>query len=91
MITIILVIILIVAVAAFSVQNAIPVAVSFLAWKYEASLAVIVVLALLAGIVVGMLLLSLLRLRRTIRVRRKSGGPGADPDGRSNTKTNASH
>jgi uncharacterized integral membrane protein len=73
-ITVILVLIIIVFVAAFSVQNAVPVAVSFLAWHYEASLALVVVLSLLLGIVFGMALLSLLRIRRSLRARRKSAG-----------------
>jgi uncharacterized integral membrane protein len=71
-ITLIFVFIIVAAVAVFSVQNAAPVAVSFLFWHFEASLAVVIVLALLAGIVAGMALLSLLRLRRSLRDRRTS-------------------
>jgi uncharacterized integral membrane protein len=37
----------------FSVQNAAPVVVSFLSWKLEASLAVIIVLSVLIGILIG--------------------------------------
>mgnify|MGYP001580816737 FL=1 len=70
MITLIFVFIIVAAVAVFSVQNAAPVAVSFLFWHFEASLAVVIVLALLAGIVAGMALLSLLRLRRSLREKR---------------------
>ena len=75
MITLIFVFIIVAAVAVFSVQNAAPVAVSFLFWHFEASLAVVIVLALLAGIVAGMALLSLLRLRRTMR---EKGSPEKD-------------
>jgi len=70
--TVIFIILVIVAVAAFSVQNATAVSVSFLAWHYEASLALVVVLALLTGVVFGMVLMSLLRLRRSLRKRRQA-------------------
>ncbi len=72
MITIIFIIVVIIVVAAFSAQNAAPVAVSFLAWHFEASLALVIVLSLLSGMVIGMALLSLLRLRRSVRARRKT-------------------
>ncbi len=72
MITLIFVIIIIVAVAAFSAQNATPVAVTFLLWHFEASLALIIVLSLLGGMIIGMALLSLLRLRRSVRAKRKA-------------------
>lgn len=52
MITIVLLLIIITIVALFSVQNAAPVAVSFLFWRLEASLAIIVFLSVLAGIVI---------------------------------------
>lgn len=72
MITLIFIFIIVAAVAVFSVQNATPVAVSFLFWHFEASLAVVIVLALLAGIVAGMALLSLLRLRRSLSEKKTS-------------------
>ncbi|MBI5196663.1 MAG: LapA family protein [Nitrospirae bacterium] len=52
MITIIVVLIIIAIVAIFSVQNAMPVAISFMFWKFEASLAILVFLSMLAGIVI---------------------------------------
>ena len=70
MISLILLFVIIVAVAAFSVQNAAPVAVSFLSWHFEASLALVIVLSLLAGLIVGMALLYLVQLRRSLRVKR---------------------
>ena len=72
MITLIFVIVIVIAVAAFSAQNAAPVAVTFLAWHFEASLALVIVLSLLSGMVIGIALLWLLRLRRTVRKRRKA-------------------
>ncbi len=71
MITLILIIVIVVAITAFSAQNAAPVAVTFLIWHFEASLALVIVLSLLSGMVIGMALLSLLRLRRSVRERRK--------------------
>ena len=70
--TLIFVIIIVAAVTAFTAQNAAPVAVSFLAWHFEASLAVVIVLAFLAGMITGMALLSWFRLRRSLREKRES-------------------
>jgi uncharacterized integral membrane protein len=67
MITIVFVILMIVAAAAFSVQNAAPVAVSFLSAHFEASLAIVVILSFFAGVIMGMLLLSWMRLRRSMK------------------------
>ncbi len=74
MITLMFVVVIIVVVAAFSAQNAAPVAVSFLTWRFEASLALVIVLSLLAGVVIGMAVLSWLRLRRSFRSRKKAAG-----------------
>jgi uncharacterized integral membrane protein len=71
-ITFIFIIVVIIIVAAFSAQNAAPVAVSFLTWHFEASLALVIVLSLLSGMIIGMALLSLLRLRRSVRKRRRT-------------------
>jgi uncharacterized integral membrane protein len=51
---VILGIIVIVLVALFSVQNAMPVIISFLAWRFEASLAIITLLFFLGGMLTGM-------------------------------------
>jgi len=60
----------------FSVQNAGPVAVSFLFWRFEASLAVVIALCLLVGAIAGMTVLSWIRLRRSAR---KKKAPGNEP------------
>ena len=60
-------VIVIAAVVIFSVQNAAPVSVAFLAWKFGASLAVIVFLAFVIGIVVALLFDLALRLRNAAR------------------------
>lgn len=71
MITLVFVIIMVVAVALFSAQNATPVAVSFLSAHFEASLAIVVILSFLTGMIMGVLLLSWMRLRRSMRKKRK--------------------
>jgi uncharacterized integral membrane protein len=60
-------VIVIAAVVIFSVQNAAPVSVAFLTWKFGASLAVIVFLAFVIGIVVALLFDLALRLRNAAR------------------------
>jgi uncharacterized integral membrane protein len=70
--TIILVIV-IVMVALFSVQNAMPVAISFLGWRFDASLAVIALLFFLAGMIAGMVVLFWTRMRRTARKKSEPG------------------
>ena len=61
MATALLVVIIIGVVTIFSVQNASPVVMSFFFWKFEASLAIVVFLSLLSGVVIGAVLMSLLR------------------------------
>jgi len=73
MITIIIVIIIIVAVAVFSAQNATPVAVSFLSQHFEASLAIVVLLSFVTGMMTGMFVLSLMRFRRSRQQKKASG------------------
>jgi len=65
--TLILVIIVIVIVAMFSVQNAAPVSIAFLSAHFDASLAVIALLFFLAGMIAGMAVLSWVRMRRAAR------------------------
>ncbi len=76
MLSLIVVIITLTIVVLFSVQNAGPVAVSFLSWQFEASLAIVIALSLAGGMIVGMTVLSLLRLRRSAR---KKIAPGNEP------------
>jgi uncharacterized integral membrane protein len=55
MITSIIVLIVLAVVTVFSVQNAIPVVISFLFWKFEASLAIVLFLSVLAGVFIGVI------------------------------------
>jgi uncharacterized integral membrane protein len=62
-------VLVIAAVIIFSVQNAVPVSLTFLAWKFGASLAVIVFLAFVIGIIVTALFSLALRLKNAARGR----------------------
>lgn len=61
MVIAIVVVIIIAGVTIFSVQNAAPVVMSFLFWKFEASLAIVIFLCLLSGVIVGATIASLIR------------------------------
>jgi uncharacterized integral membrane protein len=63
MATIIFLLLVMLIVAVFSVQNAMPVSITFLFWKLEASLAIIVFLSALCGAVAGGIIISLLKLK----------------------------
>jgi len=67
MITLLIVIIAVSVMVLFSVQNAAPVVVSFLSWKFGASLSVIIVLSVLIGILIGGTAASFWRLKRSIK------------------------
>ena len=60
----------VILVAIFSTQNSQPVSVSLFIWKFQASLAIVVFLSLLSGVVVGVLASFFIRLSK----RRKGGG-----------------
>jgi len=49
----------------FALQNAVPITVSFLMWKVESSLALILIIAFIAGLVVSILFNTLTHIRRT--------------------------
>jgi len=53
MITLLIVLIIIAMVTLLSVQNAMPVLLSVLYWKFEASLAIIIVFSAAAGVIIG--------------------------------------
>lgn len=54
-------------VTVFSVQNAAPVAISFLFWKFEASLAILIYLLVLLGAGLGMIIMSWSRFRTSLK------------------------
>jgi len=63
MATIILLVIVLLIVAIFSAQNALPVAITFFFWKSEASLAIVVFLSVLCGMIAGAIITSLIRFK----------------------------
>ena len=67
MATIILLLIIVAVVAIFSVQNAMPVAITFLFWKFEASLAIVIFLSVIAGMIVGAIIVSLLKVKSSVK------------------------
>jgi len=66
-ITIVFIIIIVAVVAIFSIQNAAPVSVMFLSWHFEASLAIIILLSVLTGLIIGMIVLFSIRFVRSAR------------------------
>jgi uncharacterized integral membrane protein len=73
LLTVVFVIIMIALVAVFSVQNAVPISVAFLSWHFEASLAVVILLSVLAGMVMGMIVVTAIWLRRASIKKREAG------------------
>jgi len=60
----ILALIIIALVAIFSIQNALPVSIVFLFWKFQASLAIVTFLSVLTGIVIATIIFLWLHMRR---------------------------
>ena len=67
MITLVIVIIIVAVVAIFSIQNAAPVSVTFVSWHFEASLAIIILLSVLTGLIIGMVVLLSIRFVRSAK------------------------
>lgn len=55
MLTAALILVIIVLVAIFSVQNAIPVTITFFFWRFDASLAIVIFLSVLTGMITGVI------------------------------------
>lgn len=49
----------------FALQNAVPITVSFLVWQVESSLALILIMAFIAGLITSFLFNTLTRIKRT--------------------------
>ena len=63
MVMFIILLVVVVIVAVFSVQNATPVAITFFFWKFEASLAIVLFLTVIAGIIAGILIVMLFKIK----------------------------
>lgn len=72
MIPAILVVIIVAVVAIFSVQNAPPVDVSFLSWHFEASLAIVIFLALFSGLIIGAAVMTWATMKRFVKEKKTS-------------------
>ncbi len=67
-----LALIIILIVAIFSIQNSTPVALSFLFWKFEASLAVVIFLSALTGVIIGAIIVFVIRIKRARKEQKTS-------------------
>ncbi len=67
MTAIILVLVIITIVTIFSVQNATPVAITFLFWKFEASLAIVIFISMIAGALVSAVIYYSARISRSVK------------------------
>ena len=72
MATIIILLFVLLLVAVFSVQNAMPVAINFFFWKFEASLAIVIFLSVLCGMIAGAIIVSLIRGKPTAKKEEKT-------------------
>ena len=72
MATIIILLIVLFLVAVFSVQNALPVAITFFFWKFEASLAIVMFLSVLCGMIAGAIIVSLIRSKSSAKKEEKT-------------------
>ena len=66
MILLVLVLIIVGVVTVFSVQNAAPVIVSFIAWQFSASLAVVVFISVVCGMCIMALIFGSMRVRKSV-------------------------
>jgi len=76
MTVLIFIIIVLSLVTIFSVQNAGPVAISFIFWKFQASLAIVIFFTLLIGIIIGGTITFSLRIsrRKQLHINNKEKG-----------------
>lgn len=63
MATAVVLLVLILLVAIFSVQNAVPISITFFFWRFEASLAIIVFLSAICGLIAGVVMAMLIRTK----------------------------
>ncbi len=67
MTALVVIIVLVALMVLFSVQNAMPVAISFLFWRFEASLAIVVFLSVVTGVAITAIVLYSGRIRKLIQ------------------------
>jgi uncharacterized integral membrane protein len=81
MITILIALIMVALVTVFSVQNASPVTITFIYWKFEASLAIVVFLSALAGAMIAVIAMASRRLKRSSKKQEKRAGKPPEASG----------
>jgi uncharacterized integral membrane protein len=69
MFLLLLVAVIITVVVIFSIQNAVPVVITFFFWKLEASLAIVVFLSVVAGVLIAWIIAYLSSIRKYFRKR----------------------
>lgn len=72
-------VLLVAAIVVFSVQNASPVAVTFLFWKFDASLAIVIFLSLITGVIAGSIITFRARRGRNPGRDGRAGGQASPP------------
>ncbi len=87
MIILFFVILVIAALVIFSVQNANPVIISFVLWRFNASLAIVVFLALVAGMIIMAIVSLGMRCRKREKVCAVTGERVPPGDGTAATRT----
>ena len=73
MATIVIFLLFLMLVAVFSVQNAFPVTITFFFWRFEASIAIVIFLSVLCGLVAGGVLMTVLRTKKPLKSIQKNG------------------
>ncbi len=74
MTNVVILLVIVTVVAVISVQNATPVAIAFLFWKFETNLAVVIFLSLLAGLLMAAVIM-LSRYMKRFLIKRKDPKP----------------
>jgi uncharacterized integral membrane protein len=69
MVHLILAVLIIAVVTIFSVQNASPVAITFLSWNFHVSVAIVILLSTLFGVIIGAIVFSVLRRKTSPKKR----------------------
>ncbi len=69
--TLIVLLVIISLVTIFSVQNAAPVTISLFFWSFQGSLAIVIFLSTVIGIIIGVIIMSMLHMRSAKKKKEK--------------------
>lgn len=67
MLILLVLLVIVIFVSIFSIQNAVPVTISFFAWKFEASLAIVIFLSTVMGLIIGMIVPFLIKRKGLLK------------------------